>query len=422
MAGIKIGISVLHVIISLYIPFLTWRKTPTQRDLEAAEIWHKKGYILYTTVPERGPEVFIYFKWLTGFDLTKFDFGAKCFADVSVTFSFGFSLFRLSKKVLDFVNNKINHDDIKNMMNYEFSERMHNWLSGDWKKQKKYDDNIVNQYIKISEIQKIAYYLNQNAFTISEQGDFLKALELLDKMYEIGNLYDSEHVKSCVYPNYVKLLMKYRRFDEAIIKADTGIDFSNKLGETVYLFSTHSFKARTQIIMGDLQGSESSLHNAGKYRISMPFHLTDFLTSQFLYDICLLEQGIKDGNNSEVSEYRKKAIKSGKGAVNISRKAASDRVEIFKLMGVYYWLINKQKKAMKWWNESIKEGERLGARLELSRTYFEIGKRLRTASETSLSRPHGLSAEEYLEKARVMFEEMDLQWDLEQLEKIASSS
>jgi len=31
---------------------------------------------------------------------------------------------------------------------------------------------------------------------------------------------------------------------------------------------------------------------------------------------------------------------------------------------------------------------------------------------------NGTTAEEYLEKARVLFEEMDLKWDLELLEKV----
>ena len=30
----------------------------------------------------------------------------------------------------------------------------------------------------------------------------------------------------------------------------------------------------------------------------------------------------------------------------------------------------------------------------------------------------GISAEEYLEKAKVLFEEMDLEWDLAELEKV----
>jgi hypothetical protein len=45
-------------------------------------------------------------------------------------------------------------------------------------------------------------------------------------------------------------------------------------------------------------------------------------------------------------------------------------------MGIYYWLPGKEKKDLKWWTKSIKEGERLDARLELSRTYMEIGKHL----------------------------------------------
>lgn len=65
------------------------------------------------------------------------------------------------------------------------------------------------------------------------------------------------------------------------------------------------------------------------------------------------------------------------------------------------------------------EGERLGARLELSRTYMEIGKRF-LEEKSKYDELDGISANEYLEKARILFEEMDLQWDLDELDKIAS--
>lgn len=86
-------------------------------------------------------------------------------------------------------------------------------------------------------------------------------------------------------------------------------------------------------------------------------------------------------------------------------------------MGCYFWLIDKQKKALSWWTKSIVEGERLGAKLELSRTYFEVGKRL-LESQSKYKDLSGISAEEYLEKAKVLFEEMDLEWDLAELEKV----
>jgi hypothetical protein len=35
---------------------------------------------------------------------------------------------------------------------------------------------------------------------------------------------------------------------------------------------------------------------------------------------------------------------------------------------------------------------------------------------------NGISAADYLEKPRTMFEEMDLQWDLDELDKIVASA
>ena len=110
-----------------------------------------------------------------------------------------------------------------------------------------------------------------------------------------------------------------------------------------------------------------------------------------------------------------------KRAVKNSRKDAFSKTATYKLMSVYYWLIGKQRKALKWWRKSIFVGERLEGRLELSRTYFEVGKRLLEPGSKHKSL-NGMKAEEYLEKARAMFEEMDLQWDLDQLDRIGAYS
>jgi len=88
-------------------------------------------------------------------------------------------------------------------------------------------------------------------------------------------------------------------------------------------------------------------------------------------------------------------------------------------MAEYYWLIGKQRKALKWFDKSIKEGERLGARPDLSRTYMEVGKRL-LERHSKYRELNGINAGEYLEKAEAMFKDMDLQWDLEQLERVTT--
>ena len=119
---------------------------------------------------------------------------------------------------------------------------------------------------------------------------------------------------------------------------------------------------------------------------------------------------IRDGNKAGASEYRKRAAKSGKMQLKVVEKVAQHRTESYKLRGVYYWLTNKQEKAITWWRKAIDEGERLGARLELSMAYFEIGKRL-LGAESRYKMLDGIEAEAYLERARVLFEEMNLQWD-----------
>jgi len=55
--------------------------------------------------------------------------------------------------------------------------------------------------------------------------------------------------------------------------------------------------------------------------------------------------------------------------------------------------------------------------LELSRSYFEIGKRL-TESKSRHSELKGEKAEEFFEMARTIFKELDLQWDLDDLDRI----
>jgi len=141
------------------------------------------------------------------------------------------------------------------------------------------------------------------------------------------------------------------------------------------------------------------------------------LAARFLADIHQLEMAIRSENSSNLAHFRKQANQDGKAAVRNSRKYAPYRTKIFRLMGLYYWLIGKQGKALKWWNRTIQEGERLGARPDLSRTYFDVGKRL-LEPDSKYKELNGIRAREYLDRAEKLFREMDLQWDLEQLERV----
>jgi hypothetical protein len=312
---------------------------------------------------------------------------------------------------------------VKSRIYYEFSSLIYNWLSGNWEKAKEYDYNLVELNVRIGEVFFTVFCCSHYSFFSTERGYLTDAHEMMYKISEIADMYEHDFTRALKYTWNTKLLMKCRKLHEGLLESEEGIDFTTRIGENVQLFSQYSFRARIQIMMGDIQGAENSLSSAREINLErmVPLFLTDYSLSQFVFNMYRLEEEIKDNNNSKLSEYQMIALKSGRKAVKISRKAAGDRTEAFKLMGTYFWITAKQSKARKWWSKSITEGERLGARLELSRTYFEVGKRL-LEPKSNFKKLHGIKGEDYLEKARTMFQEMDLQWDLDQLDKIVSVS
>jgi hypothetical protein len=80
------------------------------------------------------------------------------------------------------------------------------------------------------------------------------------------------------------------------------------------------------------------------------------------------------------------------------------------------WRINRRRAAYNAFEKSLSLAEHLDARPELARTYFDLGKCLMDPkSKRKILRSRNGS--EYLIKAKSMFEEMDLQWDLEEYER-----
>ena len=69
-------------------------------------------------------------------------------------------------------------------------------------------------------------------------------------------------------------------------------------------------------------------------------------------------------------------------------------------------LKGKWRRALQYWQESVQLGERIGARLELARTWSEVGRRLLEA-ESGTKSLNGVSAEEYLTRARAFFQEKE---------------
>ena len=119
--------------------------------------------------------------------------------------------------------------------------------------------------------------------------------------------------------------------------------------------------------VGPLRGSDETQELAERIKSqTIPLGMGEFLLSKFILELYQLEETIKSDDKPAFVIPRTNAYKAGKKALKISDKAVFFKTEALKLMGVYFWVIGKQRKAIKWWRKTIKEGTRLNDRLELS--------------------------------------------------------
>jgi class 3 adenylate cyclase/tetratricopeptide (TPR) repeat protein len=419
---VKLTVNLLSLIKNLYFPSKKPKKIPGKRDSELINLSEKKAGALSALDTTRFfVESIESLNRLIKLDITKIENGVPIFIAGSSLFSFTRISYRLSRKILNYIKDYVNKKDIRSVIVYNHMEVLHNFYSGNWRKEFEYDEDLVDRNLKSGEFfYTIVFSLIIGLLEI-EQGNFSRANRLAKKLDEIGEAYGREIVAARKYTLKTKLLLKSRRLHDALREADEGISLLKRTGQDVYCLAVSGMKVNIQILLNDMEGVQFSLLEvkamAAHEKTVVASYIGSLLISQFLFDLYMLEQSLDANEQAKIVQFRKEAYHSGKAAVKNSLKFAADRTEVFKLMGLYYWLIGKQKRALIWWNKSIKTGEQLGARSELARTYMEVGKRLQE-QKSKHEQLNGIQAQEYLGKARALFQEMELEWDLEQLDKI----
>ncbi|MBU4492076.1 MAG: AAA family ATPase [Euryarchaeota archaeon] len=420
----KITSAILHFLITLYLPIFKFKKTPTQRDIEFIDLFQKKCKALAIIDPMRFFFEFLHmYKGVTKFDIRKFELGLEVFMGASSLLSFSGISFKLSRKILDSARGKVNKNNVNIFTFYDFLETIHNYFKGDWKAINEYDDDLVNKNLSMGKIWDASQHLYWHGLLKIYQGSLSIARSIVNRLKGINETYGNDFSLLLMFELNINLLIECRKLNDALSEIEKAIAFVQKAIFNIYLFDMYSYKVWVHILAGDMDEAENCLQQANRIRHgvnAVPIQLVGFYRNQLEFYLCRLKESIKEGNKSESFEYRKQVVKSYKMMLKVSQKAVQHRIESYRLTGKYYWLIKKQKKALIWWRRAIEEGEERGARLELSRAYFEIGKLL-LEPESKYKMLNGITAKEYLEKAKVLFEEMDLQWDLDELSRVVRS-
>jgi len=418
---IKLLFDLLMVTLKLYFPSKKPRKVPTQRERDMFNLSRKKCMTLVSLNPMRMfAEVVGDIKRILKFDLSKIESGyGTLFSGSGVMGSTGFS-FRLSNKFLEYGERLIDRSDLRELFELKFPRDLHNFFSGKWNDIQDCDGLLVDEALKVGLFWEATLYLFVHGVEKSCKGEFSNVYPLLDKLSKISGDYQYKEAKRHELIGEQIVLLQQRALNDAR-KALEENELLFGIGSDAWTTFYLGYKGDLQILINDIDGAEKTLRQAleicRELGLMPPFAEQPYLLSRFFWDTRLLEESIFPNNKSSISKYSKQASKSGKRLLQNSKKFALHRPKAFCLLGRYYWLIGNQKRAVKWWKRAIKEAVRLGQRPDLARTHMEIGKRF-LEEKSKYKELNGIGAEEYLEKAQAMFQEMNLQWDLNELEKV----
>jgi tetratricopeptide (TPR) repeat protein len=408
-------------LLALYFPSRWFKKLPTQLDTEAVDLFYKKAEALVVINPKRFfIESFFFHATIVHFDLTRFKFGIMIFAGASALFSFtGLSL-NIGRRILDYARPRLAPDDAKQWIIYDLLDTQHLFLKGKWNEISECNEGLVNRNLRIGEVYYASQHYYWHGLAKIYQGHFYATRMMLARLSEIAEAYENDIYRLLKYLLNINLLIECRNFKEATAEVNRGIDLVQRNGWPLSILNMHSLKASIHLLMMEMGEAGKSLSQANQIRSkvkAVPIQLSVFFRSQFEYFLRRLEDFVRDGHKEEFFEYRRNAFKSGKMLIKTCQKAALYRTDSYRLMGIYHWLIHDQKSAFKWWDKAIEEGERLGARPQVARTYAEMGKSL-CAVEGGPSAPDVSRAKEFLRKAKTMFSDLGLTKDLEDLNSV----
>ena len=361
----------------------------------------------------------------TKFDISKIPKLSIFWSGLSAVLSVSGLSFTLSNRLLNISKRYTAADDIENYIYDACHSSTIYVCQGRWRKIKTLNEDLLHSALRIGDLWNVSLYLWSLGQAKSQQGEFEDLLKIIGKLNEIGETYD--YTQAILYALYLEasLLIKIRNINEALSESQQGISLSREKGIEHNVLMFQSLKAKAQHLAGDEEKAYDSITKATELYenqplVVLPLFKAPYITTRFSIEIDKMNYSIHTKSTTDTRQLRKQAYKVGKETVQNSKKYAPYRTKTFSLMGKYYWIVENQSKALKWWDKAIKEGERLGARPDLSRTYFEVGKRL-LERESKYKELNGIEAKDYLEKAGILFREMGFERDLEDFDRLKAA-
>ncbi|MBT3227045.1 MAG: AAA family ATPase [Deltaproteobacteria bacterium] len=432
--AVRILTNLFIIFKNIYFPSKKPKKIPTDLDIRIFGISYEKTKALMpVNLWQAYISMIMDLRALLQFDVSKSQLMFNHLSHLGIL-SVGAGSPNITRRTFDFVQNCLNEKNSRISLYYYKLWKLNgsNYLDIGLA-QKHYDEKFADDALKIGDAYAASAYLLWSGQSFIARGDFATSGKIRQKLEVFSTELDDAHAEADFYEISSLLLIKQYKPKEALLYVNAGIRLMEKVAQEGRKASFLGLRLQAEILQNELSAGEKTFAEALKlieksgFFAIVPIWFSYFQIGAIMYHLCKLQNTMDSTDKLDISRLKKSFLfKTTSWSCRLTVLSnlfldMSMKVEVFRLTGSYYWLLGKQKKALKWFAKSIKQGERQGARPDLARTYFEVGKQL-SDSKSKYKQLNGVTAEEYLEKARVLFEEMDLEWDLEQLEKVKATS
>ena len=293
---------------------------------------------------------------------------------------------------------------------------LHNGLVGNWK-----PDEKKEQFLKLcaehGEFFLASLYGAFRIYSDVELGSYEPAQHTINSLLDIAQKYENNAALGYALRMKTLLDLKFRKLKSAKETGEEVFTFIKRSPISGIIFALQCSMAQIYALTDETEKATEMINNAEKSLPQMArakiWKSKFYLARSFIY-LTLANKNEKDIKKR--AHFLKEGLRASKTAIQTSKKVALKTVEANRLHSIILWEIGKHKAAYKAFNKTIKIGEKLKAKLELSRTYLETGKFL-SDPQVKYNELNGNPTSYYLNKAKTLFEEMDLQWDLEEYQK-----
>jgi class 3 adenylate cyclase/tetratricopeptide (TPR) repeat protein len=395
--------------------------TATDRDREVFEIVLPRARALGVCDPRRA---FIDNIWvirrLNRVYRSGIDQACNIYAMSAALFCFSGLSFAVSRRFLTMAEATIRRENAIDLFEHRAMEFMHAYLLGDWSDAYLIDDELVDRVLRYGQVWDANTYLDLSCDRLTKQGRFNAARALIARMDETIDTYGYEFARSNRTAQTAFLLLEERKLPEAL---DVAEDYYASRQEDPLRILALGTRARIELLLGDRERAAQSLSQVDaiirRTSLIVPFHLSTYAVAQLACEVEALSSAHGPGTATPHA-VRARAARSRRRALRIAQKVARHRTETYRLAGCLSYTVGKPQQALEWWARAIREGERLGTKPELARTFFEVGRRLCEGALPSTSL-NGYDGPGYIERARTLFADMGLEWDLGELERWAGA-